>query len=152
MPSAKYCCSGSLDRFAKGRTTMEIRGTDVVDSLTGEARGSVPSIAYTRTCRVMFFRRCSPRCRNARSIFPEASSCTLADTQIPPDRPSLRAVRQCSLHRRKYRRPRRRCRLGEPDTVLNPFRPGSIRIALSHFALHFGRAAEGIQHAAELYE
>ncbi len=26
IPSAKYSCSGSLDRFAKGRTTMESRG------------------------------------------------------------------------------------------------------------------------------
>src|SRR5205809_6431239 len=27
-PSAKYCCSGSLLRFAKGRTTIDSRGAD----------------------------------------------------------------------------------------------------------------------------
>src|SRR5215472_18747901 len=26
IPSAKYCCSGSLLRFAKGRTTIDSRG------------------------------------------------------------------------------------------------------------------------------
>jgi len=26
MPSAKYCCSGSLDRLRNGRTTMDSRG------------------------------------------------------------------------------------------------------------------------------
>src|SRR5258706_13207247 len=33
IPSAKYCCSGSLLRFAKGRTTIDSRGADFASML-----------------------------------------------------------------------------------------------------------------------
>ena len=38
------------------------------------------------------------------------------------------------------------------DPVFDPFRPGSFRIALSHFVLHFGRAAQGVHDTDEFDE
>src|SRR6476619_6670867 len=68
MPSAKYCCSGSLLRLAKGRTTMDRRGAatngerEVVDDPLAAGTSAVPSErnAKTRTGRAMFFTLCSP--------------------------------------------------------------------------------------------
>jgi hypothetical protein len=49
---------------------------------------------YTRTGRAMFLSCCSPRSSKGRSSLPAASSCTRAETQMPPGRLSLRAGRR----------------------------------------------------------
>ena len=72
MPSAKYSCSGSLDRFAKGSTTIDKRGATIGCEIeaagdftaTGKPATASGRNAYTRTGRAMFLTLCSPMSSN----------------------------------------------------------------------------------------
>lgn len=74
IASTKYSCSGSLDRLAKGRTTIDRRGGGFASVLAtadgrrglggaetgGVAATAIALIAKARTGRAMFLTFCSP--------------------------------------------------------------------------------------------
>ena len=97
MPSAKYSCSGSPLILANGSTAIDgLSGRGAPERACVDRRPPRRPYAQseTRTGRAMFLSCCSPMSSKARSSLPAASSCTRAETQIPPGsaRPSRRAA------------------------------------------------------------
>jgi len=88
MPSAKYSCSGSPLKLAKGNTAIDGLSGSGSTGEVGAARlfAATPRsrTRKTRTGRAMFLRFCSPMSSKPRSSLPMASSWTRAETQIPP--------------------------------------------------------------------
>src|SRR6516165_6031788 len=84
-PSAKNSCSGSPLTLANGSTAIDGLSGSRSDVGSGVA-SAYRSLAtrYTRTRRAIFLSCCSPISSKHKLSLPAASSCTRADTQIPP--------------------------------------------------------------------
>src|SRR5215468_3437669 len=99
----------------------------------------------------MFLTCCSSMSSKARSSLPATSSCTRAETQMPPGsaRPSRRAATFTPSPK-----------MSPPSIMMSPtlithpeFDPlfrGYLSVALSHAALDFDSATHGVHYAGEL--
>src|SRR5215472_10348642 len=99
----------------------------------------------------MFLRACSPMSSNARSSLPAVSSCTRADTQMPPGsaKPSSRAA-TFTPSPKNVAILNNDIALVNADPNFDAFLGGDLGITLSHGVLNLSRTPHGIYNTGEL--